>query len=396
MFEDLRIVTFSRRSSNDSITTPRVLYANQTLLTRTIPALLTVEVADQKLEEKATFLENAVVPAVSYGYGEDSDLEDYQSDEEESEDDGTTKTPNVHLDAETEGETPASLVAGSDPSQPDTSSPTHSLSEDDENSRTEGADSKESNAAASIPRGAPSPTESESFVSVSPPENATAPPSANHGPQASDVKPKKPRVKTQTASKSRPMVDPAVTRPRSIVVTDIAYRTWRAVLFYAYTHRIAFSPLRSQGVNLAPVDDENDPAQLPICSPKSVYRLAVKYGHTELQQLAMSDIWSKLSTQNVLTELFSSFTSRYPAIQEMELNYVGVYIKHPDIIVRLPAWTDRFARGELKEHADTFGRFIHMLVCAATAAPAGENMCPRGCAMATVQHRCTMCGITFM
>ncbi|KAI0365612.1 hypothetical protein BV20DRAFT_972855 [Pilatotrama ljubarskyi] len=91
---------------------------------------------------------------------------------------------------------------------------------------------------------------------------------------------------------------------------DTAYRTaWRAFVFYAYTRRVAFASLRSQGLAFAPTDDADDGSQLPICSPKSMYRLAVKYGNAELQFLAKNDIWSKLSTQNVLPELFSTFTA---------------------------------------------------------------------------------------
>lgn len=80
----------------------------------------------------------------------------------------------------------------------------------------------------------------------------------------------------------------------------------------------------------------------------------------------------------------------------MELNFVLANLKHPDITVRLPTWIDRFARGELPECADTFGRLIHKLACAVTAPPSGRNECPRGCAMATIQHRCGMCGTTFI
>ena len=46
------------------------------------------------------------------------------------------------------------------------------------------------------------------------------------------------------------------------------------MIFYAYTGRIAFAPLRSQGFVWQ--DDGTDPSQLPMCSPKSMYRLAVK------------------------------------------------------------------------------------------------------------------------
>lgn len=51
-------------------------------------------------------------------------------------------------------------------------------------------------------------------------------------------------------------------------------RSWRSFIFYAYTGRVAFAPLRSQGFVYH--DDGKDAAQLPICSPKSMYRLAAK------------------------------------------------------------------------------------------------------------------------
>ncbi|KAI0829627.1 hypothetical protein BC628DRAFT_1416674 [Trametes gibbosa] len=392
-FEDLRIVTFSKCIANESVGAPRILYANRTLLSRTLPNLFNIEEAAGTLEEKATFLANASVPATSYGYAEDSDLEDYVSDE----DDGTENAPKVELDDERGGGKQVSPVVAfeSDPSLSSEVSPITSVSEEDDNVGGKSQDGGKSKTAKLL-EDSPSPTQSDDFVSIPVPDVIAATSIAEPEAPVSETKPKKPTFRSKAAQKPRRAGDSVTTSPRAVVVTDIAYRTWRAVLFYAYTRRIAFAPLHSQGLPFSPVDDENDPAQLPICSPKSMYRLAVKYGNAELQQLALGDIASKLSTHNILTELFSPFTSRYPEIQEVELDFVRVNIRHPDITIRLPAWTDLFARGELKEHADTFGRFIHMLVCAATAAPAGGNVCPQGCAMATVQHRCTMCGLTFV
>ena len=66
----------------------------------------------------------------------------------------------------------------------------------------------------------------------------------------------------------------------------------------------------------------------PECSPKSMYRLAdevglsiytfgtpgnlnlSQLGLTELKKLAMEDIKTKLSSDNILVELFSTFTWR--------------------------------------------------------------------------------------
>ena len=83
-------------------------------------------------------------------------------------------------------------------------------------------------------------------------------------------------------------------RPRTVLLSDVAFQTFvsswldsvvcfqprpvvhrlRTFIFYAYTGRVAFAPLRSQGMIYR--DNGQDPSQLPICSPKSMYRFAVK------------------------------------------------------------------------------------------------------------------------
>ncbi|KAL1942533.1 hypothetical protein VTO73DRAFT_6135 [Trametes versicolor] len=167
----------------------------------------------------------------------------------------------------------------------------------------------------------------------------------------------------------------------AIIMTDTAFQTWRTFVFYAYTHRITFAPLRSQkAVSTSERDTiTGRAAQLPSCSPKSMYRLAVKYGDAELQQLARDDLASKLSTQNVLTELFSNFTSRLvlsllAATRHMELDFLLAHLKHPDITDCLPSWIRRFARGELKDCADTFERLIGKLADAASTGSAGKGV----------------------
>ncbi|KAI0645437.1 hypothetical protein C8Q79DRAFT_692823 [Trametes meyenii] len=161
------------------------------------------------------------------------------------------------------------------------------------------------------------------------------------------------------------MVVPAEHRAKSslletLVVKDTAYRTWNALVFYAYTHQIKFLPLKSQG--RAAITDVQNVSEPPACSPKSMYRMAMKYGNTELQALAIHDIRTKLSTQNILEELFSRFTSRYPEIQTMQLDFVFAHLKHSDITAGLPLWVNRFGRGELKECVGTFSQFFDRLV----------------------------------
>ncbi|TFY58912.1 hypothetical protein EVJ58_g6109 [Rhodofomes roseus] len=100
---------------------------------------------------------------------------------------------------------------------------------------------------------------------------------------------------------------------QQIIITDVAYLTWRAFVFYLYFGKVNFLPLKS-------TQDEDRAAELeralnnenavPPCSPKSMYRLAEKYGIVELQTLAYEAIRIRLSTKNIVQEVFSRFTSR--------------------------------------------------------------------------------------
>ncbi|KAJ7679676.1 hypothetical protein B0H17DRAFT_1077702 [Mycena rosella] len=93
---------------------------------------------------------------------------------------------------------------------------------------------------------------------------------------------------------------------------DTAFTTWKALLYYLYTRRVNFRPLKSEGPHGSTVNS-------PTCSPKSMYRLADKLGLEDLQALALASISSRLDEHNILQEVFSSFTSVYPVIQELEV-----------------------------------------------------------------------------
>ncbi|KAJ7159561.1 hypothetical protein C8R46DRAFT_814906, partial [Mycena filopes] len=93
---------------------------------------------------------------------------------------------------------------------------------------------------------------------------------------------------------------------RVIVLKDTAFTTWKALIYYLYTRRVNFRPLKSEGPQEA-----NSTVKGPTCSPKSMYRLADKLGLEDLQGLALTAISSRLSETNILEEVFSSFTSVY-------------------------------------------------------------------------------------
>ncbi|CAK5264144.1 unnamed protein product [Mycena citricolor] len=106
-------------------------------------------------------------------------------------------------------------------------------------------------------------------------------------------------------------------RGRVVVVKDTAYKTLKALLMYLYTGEIHFRSLRS---NPEPAEASSR-VQGPICSPKSMYRLADKLqlGLDELKMLSQARISASLAESNILEEVFSSFTSTYPVIQELEV-----------------------------------------------------------------------------
>ena len=46
-----------------------------------------------------------------------------------------------------------------------------------------------------------------------------------------------------------------------------------------------------------------------MCSPKSMYRLADKYGLDKVKELSAEAIHARITSDNVLPELFSSITA---------------------------------------------------------------------------------------
>jgi len=122
---------------------------------------------------------------------------------------------------------------------------------------------------------------------------------------------------------------------RSIAVCDGAFATWKAFLFYLYTGHIVFAPLSSSGVEARNKSNEKHVLAHPRwpspCSPKSVYRLANKYGFTLLEDLALKEIISRLTPQNIVEEYFSSFTLTYDSIQKVEFNYLRDMMRNSDV-----------------------------------------------------------------
>ncbi|KAK7008053.1 hypothetical protein R3P38DRAFT_3027177 [Favolaschia claudopus] len=103
---------------------------------------------------------------------------------------------------------------------------------------------------------------------------------------------------------------------RVVVIKGHAFKTWHALLHYLYTNKIAFR---------TPDGSQQRPSNVPKCSAKSMYRLADRFGLEDLKALALKSIKAQLSPDNIIHEVFSSFTSLYPEIVDLEVEFL---LKH--------------------------------------------------------------------
>ncbi|KAG2087726.1 hypothetical protein BD769DRAFT_1529736, partial [Suillus cothurnatus] len=138
---------------------------------------------------------------------------------------------------------------------------------------------------------------------------------------------------------------------RNILVRDTAFRTWKALLLYLYTNKLVFSPLKSQGKPRADVEGPN-PSTLWPCSPKSMYRLGCKVRLDSVRDQAFRAIRDSLNAENILQELSSSFTSKYPAILQMQVQVLVQHIAAVPVIQNLPSLVRRIVDSQLPHGAD--------------------------------------------
>ncbi|KAI0690192.1 hypothetical protein C8T65DRAFT_588158 [Cerioporus squamosus] len=173
---------------------------------------------------------------------------------------------------------------------------------------------------------------------------------------------------------------------RVVFVEDIAYRTWKAFVFYAYSGKISFAPLKSQEQASPGPDGQTGRFAPPPCSAKSMYRLAEKYGIESLKEEALKDLKGKLSPYNILTELFSSFTALHPEVQKMEVEYLRDNIRQPTIMERLPKYFQSLEDGELHPGAASILAALFVRVMTE------QKRCSRNCVNASGYYHCNACG----
>ncbi|EGN98449.1 hypothetical protein SERLA73DRAFT_109945 [Serpula lacrymans var. lacrymans S7.3] len=152
-----------------------------------------------------------------------------------------------------------------------------------------------------------------------------------------------------------------------VVVKDVAYRTYKAVLYYIYTDIIVFAPLSSsfyltsklgkrpvspnpghapsesqsnlldgqKGVQhgeasaVGPTSrrewikrwSKNNPERPAPCSAKAVYRLADKLDLLELKERAFQHIQKSLIVENIPYEIFSPFSATFSDVRKVQVSF---------------------------------------------------------------------------
>ncbi|KIM89085.1 hypothetical protein PILCRDRAFT_812980 [Piloderma croceum F 1598] len=169
----------------------------------------------------------------------------------------------------------------------------------------------------------------------------------------------------QHVSRSDPQHGPSKLH---VVVKDVAYTTYRAVLYYIYTDIIVFAPLSSsfysssqittpsasvplpsqllseslnnsgatrtaqQGdisTKCGPISrrswitewQSNNPRRPTPCSAKAVYRLADKLDLHDLKERAFQHIEKSLTVQNIAYEVFSPFSAAFADVRKIQVDF---------------------------------------------------------------------------
>ncbi|KAI5982583.1 hypothetical protein EDD15DRAFT_109181 [Pisolithus albus] len=141
---------------------------------------------------------------------------------------------------------------------------------------------------------------------------------------------------------------------RHIFVKDAAFQTWYCLLHFLYTGAAEFSPLKSSGRSRK---FSCNTSERPMCSAKSMYRLATKLGIDELRDRALASIRTNINENNLLQELASGFTGRYPAVLEMELDLLLKNIANAPIVEGLPKLMERISEKEISHGAKIMAGF---------------------------------------
>lgn len=147
-----------------------------------------------------------------------------------------------------------------------------------------------------------------------------------------------------------------------VFIRDVAYATYKAVLYYIYTDVIVFAPISSSFISTAqkraptivstaqaPSDSQSNLLDIPKagsstetptsrrewirkwqqshpgrpspCSAKAVYRLADKLGLLDLKERAYQHIQKSFTVDNIPYEVFSPFSATFSDVRKVQVNF---------------------------------------------------------------------------
>lgn len=158
---------------------------------------------------------------------------------------------------------------------------------------------------------------------------------------------------------------------REVAITQAAYSTYRAVLLYILTGHIEFAPLSSSYIGppvfgakyqhrseLHVAQYGADPAAPLAVSPKSVYRLAHLLDLPALQQRALAEIETGLTTHGAAVEMISDASISYDEVRRLVLGYVA---RNWNEVRQTPAWQDVMERVKRDEIPGGGGIVVEVL-----------------------------------
>ncbi|TFK54037.1 hypothetical protein OE88DRAFT_1732760 [Heliocybe sulcata] len=117
-----------------------------------------------------------------------------------------------------------------------------------------------------------------------------------------------------------------------VLVRHVAFKTWRAFLFFLYTEKASFNAQLSsdhnaeEDINHDAGPSSGETVESIPCSPKSMYRLANLTGMEKLQDRSLEAITSRLNEANIVPELFSRLTSSCPKVERMEMDFLQEHL----------------------------------------------------------------------
>ncbi|KAF6757529.1 hypothetical protein DFP72DRAFT_891381 [Ephemerocybe angulata] len=183
-------------------------------------------------------------------------------------------------------------------------------------------------------------------------------------PNISLSRPASPAESIGSVGKDNHSKDDGGPRSMTVVVKDVAYSTYKAILYYMYTDTIVFAPLSSSFSNskvkspprtpMAQISNpmiaaessnqmpgpkrilgdppssraewivewmQENPGRPAPCSAKAVYRVADKLDLAELKDRAAKHIFKALNVNNIAYEVFSPFAATFEEVRKVEMEF---------------------------------------------------------------------------